>query len=104
MEKSVICVTYYVIPNARKSASRVWIDYQTHMRVRNWWKKFKNHESNYLHPENIWNWGKKTTAQSTSDLLPKHQTSEFSLKTSEVVTLKHIIHVCTLGRPQLCDV
>jgi len=48
--------------------------------------------------------GGKTTAQSTSDLLPKNQTSEFSLKTSEVVTLMHIIHVCTLGRPQLCDV
>ena len=49
-------------------------------------------------------WGKKTTAQSTSDMLPKHQTSEISLKTSGVVTLMHIIHVCTLGRFQLCDV
>jgi len=37
-------------------------------------------------------------------LLPKHQTSEISLKPSEVVTLMHIIHVCTLGRSQLCDV
>jgi len=48
--------------------------------------------------------GKKTTAQSTSDLLPNHEISELSLKTSEVVTLMHIIHVCTLGRSQLCDV
>ena len=39
MEKSVICVTCYVITNARKRASSVWNDYQTHMRVRNWWKK-----------------------------------------------------------------
>ena len=43
-------------------------------------------------------------AQLTSDFLPKHQTSENSLKTSEVVTLMHIIHVCTLGRSQLCGV
>jgi len=53
MEKSVICVTCYVIPNARKMASSVWNDYQTHMRVRNWWKKLKNYDSNYLHPERI---------------------------------------------------
>jgi len=46
----------------------------------------------------------KTTAQSTSDLLPKHQASQISLKTSEVTTLLHIIRVCTLGRSQLCDV
>ena len=32
------------------------------------------------------------------------KTSEIFLKTSEVVTLMHIIHVCTLGRSQLCDV
>jgi len=38
---------------ARKRASSVWSDYQAHMRVRNWWKKLKNHESNYLHPERI---------------------------------------------------
>jgi len=48
--------------------------------------------------------GEKTSAQSTSDLLPNHQTSEISLKTSEVVTLMHIVHVCTLGRSQVCDV
>jgi len=30
--------------------------------------------------------GEKTTAQSTSELLPKHQTSEIPLKISEVVT------------------
>jgi len=41
--------------------------------------------------------GEKTPAQSTSELLPKHQTPE-------VVTLMHIIHVRTLGRSQLCDV
>jgi len=35
----------------------------------------------------------KITAKSASDLLPKHQTSEISLKTSEVATLMHIIHV-----------
>jgi len=52
MEKSVIWVTYYVIPNAMKRAS-VWNDYQAHMRVRNRWKKLKNYESNYLHPERI---------------------------------------------------
>jgi len=48
--------------------------------------------------------GKKTTAQLTSDLLPKHEMSEISLKTLEVVILMHVIHVCTLGRSQLCDV
>jgi len=48
--------------------------------------------------------GEETTAQSTSDMLPKHQTSEISVETSEVVTLMHIIQVCTLGRSQLCDV
>jgi len=48
--------------------------------------------------------GEKTSAQSTSDLLPNHQTSEIYLKTSEVVTLMHITHVCTLGRSQVCDV
>ena len=53
MEESVICVTWYVIPNAGKRASLVWNDYQTHMRVRNRWKKLKNYESNYLHPERI---------------------------------------------------
>jgi len=35
-------------------------------------KKIKHYESNYLHPEKIQNCWKKTTAQSTSDLLPKH--------------------------------
>ena len=38
------------------------------------------------------------------NILPKHQTSENSLKTSEVVPLMDIIHVCTLGRSQLCGV
>jgi len=32
-----------VIPNAMERASSVWNDYQTHMRVRNWWKKHKSH-------------------------------------------------------------
>jgi len=32
-------------------------------------------------------WETKTTAHSTSDFLPKHQTSEIFLKTSEVATL-----------------
>jgi len=31
--------------------------------------------------------GEKTTAPATSDLLPKHEIPEISLKTSEVVTL-----------------
>jgi len=53
MEKSVICVTYYVIPNAGKRASSVWNDYQTHMGVRNRWKKLKKYESNYLRTERI---------------------------------------------------
>jgi len=48
--------------------------------------------------------GEKTTAQVTSDLLLKHEISEISLKISEVVTLMHIIHVCTSRRSQLCDV
>ena len=46
----------------------------------------------------------KTTAQTTSDLLPKRQASQSSLKTSEVATLLHTIHVCTLERSPLCDV
>jgi len=37
-----------------------------------------------LEREELW---KTTTARSTSDLSPKHQTSEISLKTSEVATL-----------------
>jgi len=32
-------------------------------------------------------WKTTTTARSTPDLSPKHQTSEISLKTSEVATL-----------------
>jgi len=28
-----------VIPNGMKRASSVWNNYQTHTRVRNWWKK-----------------------------------------------------------------
>ena len=42
-------------------------------------------------------WGKKQQ-------LSQHQISEISLKTSEMVTLMHIILVCTLGKSQLCDV
>jgi len=33
-----------------KRASSVWNDYQTHTRVRNWWKKLKKHESNSFSP------------------------------------------------------
>jgi len=33
-------------------------------------------------------WKTKTTAQSTSDLSPKHQTSEMFLKTSDLI-IKH---------------
>jgi len=43
-----------VIPNAMKRASSAWDDYETHIRVRNWWKKLKNHESNSMaHAENF---------------------------------------------------
>jgi len=82
MEKSVIRVTCYVIPNAKKRAFSVWNDYQTHMRVRSWWKKLKNYESNYLHPEKIYNCRKKQQlsqheicCQNTrhQKFLPKHQ-------------------------------
>ena len=48
-----------VIPNAMKRASSVWNDYQTHMRVRNWWKKLKNHEPNLFLSKSIENFGKK---------------------------------------------
>jgi len=34
------------IPNGMKKASSVRNDYQTHTRVRNWWKKLKKHEFN----------------------------------------------------------
>jgi len=34
MEKSVICATCCVIPNALKRVSSVWKDYQTHIWVR----------------------------------------------------------------------
>ena len=34
MEKSVICATCLVIPNALKRVSSVWKDYQTHIWVR----------------------------------------------------------------------
>jgi len=46
-------------------------------------------------------WGKNN---SSVNIRFAAKTSEISLKTSEVVTLMHIIHVCTLGRFQLCDV
>jgi len=60
----------YVVPNATKRASS---DYQTYLSVKNWWKKLENHESNSFSPLKCRNFGKKTTAQSTSDLLPEHQ-------------------------------
>jgi len=41
----------------------------------------------HLHPKSLEIW-EKTTAQSTLDLLPKHQTPEISLKTSDLM-LKH---------------
>jgi len=47
MRNGYLCVTLHnVISNATKRASSVWKDYQTHMRVRNWWKKLKNHDCN----------------------------------------------------------
>jgi len=57
-----------------------------HTRVRNWSKKLKNHESKSM--MSSWKYrkfGKKTTAQSASDFLQKHQTSEISLKTSDLM-------------------
>ena len=48
--------------------------------------------------------GGKNNSSVNIRFVTKYQLSEFSLKTSEVVTRMHIIHVCTLGRPQLCDV
>ena len=103
MEKSVICVTCYVIPNAGKRA----LQFGTITKHTLEWEidernlKIMNLTISILKGYKI---GRITTAQSTSDMLPKHQTSEISLKTSEVVTLVHIIHVCTSGRSQLCDV
>jgi len=41
-----------------------------------------------IHPKKYRKFGKKTTAQTTSDLLPKHLTSEIFLKTSDLM-LKH---------------
>jgi len=38
-----------------------------------------------FHPKKFRKFGKKATAQSASDLLPKHQTSEISLKTSDLM-------------------
>ena len=59
MEKSVICVTWYVIPNAEKRASSVWNDYQTHMRVRNRWKKLKYMNLTIFILKGYKIWGKK---------------------------------------------
>jgi len=42
----------------------------------------------FFHPKKHGKFGKKTTAQSTSDLLPKRQTSEISLKRPDLM-LKH---------------
>jgi len=53
----------------------------------------------HLHPESLEIW-EKTTAQSTSDLLPKYQTSEISLKTSNLM-LKH--QKCQHCSTQLCS-
>jgi len=41
-----------------------------------------------FHPKKYRKFWEKATGQSTSDLLPKHQTSEISLKTSDLM-LKH---------------
>ena len=43
----------------------------------------------HFHPKSTQNFGKKATALSTSDLSPKHQTSEIFLKTSNL-TVKHL--------------
>jgi len=48
------------IPNATKRASSIWNNYQTHTRVRNWWKKFKNYECNLFSSKNVRKiWGKR---------------------------------------------
>jgi len=80
-------VTCNVIPNAMKLAT-VWNDYKHTLRVRNWWKKLKNHTPYLFSSKKYRKFGKKVIAQSTSDLLPKHQTSEISLKKSDLM-LKH---------------
>jgi len=73
MEKSVICVTCYVILNADVlAASSVWNDYQTHMRVRNWWKKLKNYSIFILKRHKIW--GKNNSSVNI----------RFAAKTSEI--------------------
>ena len=35
-------------PKAEKWVSSVWNDNQTHMRVRNWWKRLKNYEFDFF--------------------------------------------------------
>ena len=56
--------TYVIpIPNAMKGASSVWNNYQTHKRVRNWWKKLeKIMNLTHFHPENIENVAKNNSS------------------------------------------
>jgi len=63
----------------------VWNDYQTYTEGEKLMKDTKNHESNLFSSGKYRKFGKKTIAQSTSDLLPKHQTSEIYVKTSDLM-------------------
>jgi len=68
------------------------ITLQLQMSVIDWWKKLnKQYESNFFSPERTGNVEKKwVTTHSTSGLSPKHQTSEITLKTSDLMLmLKH---------------
>ena len=66
----------HVIVNAVRTASSVCKDNQTNTRVRNWWEILK------FSPE------LKQPPSQQQDLSPIHQTSEISLKTSDLI-LKH---------------
>jgi len=77
-----------VILNTAKGASSVWTDFQTHVWLRDCWNKLKNTNITSLHPKRRGNVENKTSfAQSRSNLSAIHQTSQVSLKTTDL-TLK----------------
>jgi len=92
----------YVMPilNAMKRASSVGNNYQAQMRVRNWWKKFTNHESNSFSSKSMKHLGKNNSSLNirfvakTSDIRIFSQNIRSDVKTSEVATLSVTLWFC----------
>ena len=93
MESWLLMHNVCVIPNSMKRASSIWNDYQTHTRVRNWWKKLKNMNLTHFHPKTIENLKRSNIlvnirfVAKTSDIRNFSQNIRSDVKTSEVATL-----------------